>query len=104
MNWSQAHHVTEKLDDVMESVSIAIVVASRTGQLEDEVGAALDNLYSYLSPYKKDSGYPNTVLSDSERDEFVELAKRLREAGWGMKQGYHSGFDSFIEKVGGLLQ
>ncbi|QYR19640.1 hypothetical protein KZ483_17260 [Paenibacillus sp. sptzw28] len=101
--WKNEFHVTEKLDDVVDGVGLAFEVAERTGQLNYEVQVTLWQLYNFLIKYKQDTGFPNTELTEQERKEYIELASRLRSAGWGLNIDHQSGWDSFKEKLNDLL-
>jgi hypothetical protein len=101
--WSNQSHVTEKLEDVIEGIGLAFEIGNRSGALDKEKEQLLWELHGYLSKFKADSGFPNVILNDKERDDFIKLGKNLRSSGWGMNLGYGSGWSDFEQKTRKLL-
>ncbi|RED51642.1 hypothetical protein [Cohnella lupini] len=101
--WSNQSHVTEKLEDVIEGISLAFEIGKRSGALDKEKENLLWELHGYLIKFKTESGYPNVVLNDKDLDDFINLGKKLRSSGWGMNLGYGSGWSDFEQKTRTLL-
>ncbi|KRE99426.1 hypothetical protein ASG89_28105 [Paenibacillus sp. Soil766] len=101
--WGNQSYVTEKLEDVMEGIGLIIEIGNRSGALNKDNENLLRELQDYLSDYKEDTGFPNAVLSDKERDDFIKLAEKLRSSGWGMNLGYGSSWKDFEQKTRKLL-
>lgn len=102
-DWSNQSHVTEKLEDVIEGVGLAFEIGNRSRALDKEKEKLLWELHGYLSKFKEGSGYPNVILNDKERDDFIKLGKNLRSSGWGMGLGYGSGWRGFEQKTRKLV-
>lgn len=102
--WTTPSSVTEKLDDVLEGIAIAIVSGQLSHALSKEQEVLLRDLRRFFNKLPQDSGFPNKVLDDLEINSFKHLQQSLKDAGWSSGSGYSSDWGSFNEKAKKLIE
>lgn len=101
--WSNPYVVLEKLDVVLQTISIAEMIGKNTSAVSKKQEIILRDLYYFLNKLPKGSSFPNKNLIESEIEQFKALQKALRSAGWSSNTNYSSDWNSFYNSAKELL-
>lgn len=93
-NWKNEILVTQKLDDVIDS----IVLHSGMERHKDREDILM-KLYDYMNKFKVGDTTFDVSLNDKQRADYILLGQKLRSNGWNYGVGYDTSWDSFASKV-----
>jgi hypothetical protein len=101
-NWSEENLVTQKLNEVMDGLYIALNNGKYTKTLSKSDREIYENLLSKLRQYPQDQQYEFTKLTQEDRENFVALRTKLRNVGLGLNLTNQTEFESFIDEIKAL--
>ncbi|MFT4417189.1 hypothetical protein ACLM5H_25445 [Fredinandcohnia humi] len=98
-NWSQPNRVTTELGDVLNGLWLGLTTGEQLGTLSKSDKEILTKLYSKLNQYPTDELYSFVVISQEEKENFEELRKTLRNAGFGLNIQVSANMKYFMDQA-----
>ncbi|NIK66577.1 hypothetical protein [Paenibacillus sp. BK720] len=100
--WKNENTVLEKVEDIKEDIDLLMDYGKRTGELTNQQEQNLSTLRRIFSDLPDYSGFPNTVLTETEKKEFEKLITNLRAAGVGMNITYEISWNYLSKAINTL--
>ncbi|WP_059173117.1 hypothetical protein [Bacillus sp. FJAT-27445] len=97
--WPEPNLVTTELGDVLEGLQLGLTIGGYAGTLSQTEKEVLQKLHSKLRQYPHDELYKFTEVSEEDRQNFVELRAKLRNAGLGMSITISEDMDYFMKQA-----
>ncbi|SFE96358.1 hypothetical protein SAMN05216378_4516 [Paenibacillus catalpae] len=100
--WKNENTVLEKVEDIKEDIDLLMDYGKRTGELTNQQEQNLSTLRRIFSDLPDYSGFPNTVLTETEKKEYEKLITNLRAAGVGMNITYEISWNYLSKAINTL--
>ncbi|CAG7628830.1 hypothetical protein PAECIP111802_01498 [Paenibacillus allorhizosphaerae] len=103
-NWEDGTYAYEKLDDALEGIDQVLKLSKQIIAFPQDVTNKMYDLQNFLDRYRGNGDlYPAQPLNAREQEKLLQLAEKLRKAGWGMNISYSSSWEDFSASVDKLL-